>query len=78
MKNYRVTLYMDVEARNKDEAIEEFAYRVGEGAYNMEAYKIEEFDMEPICPVYKEKILPDEKNACSLCGTRLNKFGGHN
>ena len=22
----------------------------------------------PLCPVYKEKVLPDEKDLCSLCG----------
>lgn len=38
---YTVTLHMDVEAKSKNEAIEEFADRVAEGAYNFEAYRIE-------------------------------------
>lgn len=23
----------------------------------------------PLCPIYKEQVLPDENDLCSLCGT---------
>lgn len=39
-KDYRVQLWMDVVAEDEEDAIMEFAIRVGEGAYDFERYEV--------------------------------------